>query len=209
MKTVVVMVSESARLPEPVECAVCSTGCPVVLHAEERKNLGGCNEEANRCMNIARARNVARDLALRYDAGHFLFLDSDVVPPRDVVEKLSRHCLPVVGGWFPARGRAFWVGGRWVADNVLLQFPRPIPGLTRTDLISLGCTLLQRCVLERFEFEAGVDKYCFDIHKNARFLADSGAFSNRLVDSGIGMFLDGNVVCQHLNQVNQFYEQTY
>src|SRR6185369_2757618 len=44
------------------------------------------------------ARNLIREMVLRGDYSHLLFLDQDVILPADGLERLLAHRLPVVSG---------------------------------------------------------------------------------------------------------------
>lgn len=82
--------------------------------AETVRQLGGTvwnyliNETANRVTNDARlagicaGRNLAHEYAQRdRDISHILFLDTDLQPPVDAIDRLLRLDHPVVGGHVP------------------------------------------------------------------------------------------------------------
>jgi hypothetical protein len=138
--------------------------------------------------NATHTRNEARDVALKSDCSHFLWIDSDVVPPPDVIEKLSKMKSEVAGGWYPVRDREKILDGRWVAGTFNekgefsnYHFPWVIKdgdpdthpfgdqmlnlktmtykyAPTISHMAPLGCLLMSRDVLELLEFEDGTDQ---------------------------------------------------
>lgn len=196
--TLIVTVSQEENLHPEVEVAQRKLGVSRLHHVAPRATLHE-EPEKNRCINIAKARNTARDLALRYRAEQYLFLDSDVVPPPNTVEALSATGCEAVGGWFPTRSGKEWVGGFWLRQNVFKLYKDVLAGLTITDLLSLGCALISRRILERVRFRAGIDRFVQNERGEWFHIADSGEFSRSLHSMGVPAYLDGNVVCKHLN----------
>jgi len=184
--------------PEPpVMIAMLAQGVPYIMN--EALPVEGLHHEPakNKCINIAKNRNEVRKLALTTDATHFLWMDSDVIMPKHTVEALLAHKLPAVGAWIPAKGGG-WIGGRLMQPMLFAQFAAPSDGLTKTDLLSMGCTLLERSVLEQFEFEPGINQVYFTLDGRVCHLADGGNYTRRLSKAGIQAYLDGSVRCQHL-----------
>lgn len=205
----IVMVKEPGPLPAEVAGWVRGTGMPLVLHESEREALNE-QPERNRCLNIARARTEAfRKACGEYPGAEYFFsLDADVVPPAGALARLAgnmdlmRMACPLswgaLGGWFPAKRGGVWTGGRYVADHEFRHFPAPQAGFCETDLLSLGCTLVRRKLVEGHVFDAGIDRVVRNGAGEWCQLADSGAFSNRLNAMGVRMFLDGGVIARHL-----------
>jgi hypothetical protein len=93
---------------------------------------------------VAEARNRCIELAREYDAGHLLFLDSDMVFPRTTLQRLLAHGKDIVGATYakrvapyPALGVAL-EGGRVEADGALAEM-RHLP---------TGCMLLRMAVFD-------------------------------------------------------------
>ena len=140
--------------------------------------------------NATHTRNQARKHALKTDATHFLFIDSDVAPPPDTIQELLSMDTEVAGGWYPVRsGKNIlpdrWVAGTWVDHDVFANYHFPWvikPGdpdthpygdrvydlstgtfrkdPIKSDLAPLGCVMISRDVLELMEFEDGTDQFC-------------------------------------------------
>lgn len=199
-KVIIAMISMVDKLHPAVERFVASTGMEMFRFVAPRVPGLHSDPEKNRCVNIANARNVVREEVLKRDAAYYFWLDDDVVPSRGAVHHLVSHKKPAVGGWFQMRSGSAWVGGRWVADHVFQHFFKPEKSLVKTDLLSLGCALVRRDVLQAVSFDPGIDRVCTVANGTTCHLADSGDFSDKLLGMGIQPYLDGSVVCRHLER---------
>lgn len=119
------------------------------------------------------------------DVEWVLSLDSDVLPPPDVVERLlktaedrrlTKQPYEVVGGWIPLKGKSTLLGldpkthkvvkkeqvQRYIAGVItdekkfMYVFPRNYKTVL-SDIAPLGCCLIRREVLERVPFESGCE----------------------------------------------------
>lgn len=176
----------------------------------------------NKYENCSRNREVARHRALATDSDYFLFLDDDIVLPKDAVSVFVKMAAEktfnvpesmerihpgirrsvgkeVLGGYYPILNTNRYVCGRWVADNTFLNFTNVQAGLRKTDLVGLGCAFISRRVLESVPFEAGTNLFCHDATTGREMIVgECGVFGNRLAELGVPMFMCGEVVCQHL-----------
>jgi hypothetical protein len=151
--------------------------------------------------NCHRNRNEARERALKSDADYFLFLDDDVVLPQRALATLLAQRKEVVGGYYPILGTDKYVCGRWVADNTFCNFLCIQPGLTKSDIVGLGCALISRNVLEKVPFEGGTNLVCKDVRTGQDMIVgECGMFGNRVADLGIPMYMCGEVLCEHLKR---------
>jgi hypothetical protein len=94
---------------------------------------------------VAEARNRCVELAREHAADFLLFLDSDMVFPRDTLRRLLTHDRDIVGATYPKRvaphaalGAAL-VDGRVEEDGVLVEM-RHLP---------TGCLLIRMAVFDR------------------------------------------------------------
>ena len=118
----------------------------IQIHVEEARPIHDHESPISKCaLNATHTRNLARRKALKTTHSHFLFLDSDVAPPLDVVEQLLAMKNEAAGGWYPARDgrqilgakwvkndrneqichRGRYVAGRWVKENVFANYHCP------------------------------------------------------------------------------------
>jgi hypothetical protein len=94
------------------------------------------------------ARNCAVMDCLRGGYSHLFFLDSDVIPPSNVVYRLLKHNKPIISGLYyrrsPPHGAPVMIrNGTW--------FTNYVPGSTvEVDMVGAGCLLLSREFLEHF-----------------------------------------------------------
>jgi len=140
--------------------------------------------------NSTHTRNKARGELLKKDFTHFLWIDSDVVPPPDTVEQLLKMGTDAAGGWYPIRSGQTILPDRWVAGTFNEEgefsnyhFPwvikegdpdtHPLGDMvmdirtkkfrrepTISHLAPLGCLMLSREVMELLEFQDGTDQSC-------------------------------------------------
>jgi len=149
-----------------------------------------------------------------------------VVPPADVIEQLLFIGRPVVGGWYPLKGRTDrWVAGLWVGDGSAFNhcgFPRvckpserdwapygcmkyfPKTGRREMDpwisgIAPLGCVLVAREVMELIPFRAGINEQYYDVERKGNgILGDCGAFADDLLSVGESVAMSHRVVCEHV-----------
>lgn len=146
----------------------------------------------------ARTKIVSKFLA-QPDFTHLLFIDSDVVPPYNVIEHLYKHDLDVVAGNYPLyikkqiHSAAFDLeDGKYVPCSVNET------GVKEVAAIGLGCVLLKREVIEK-----AVQYACFQLRygmKDGKFdMLDSEdiTFSKVLRKCGFKIHCDFDQICDH------------
>lgn len=144
---------------------------------------------------LSMARQVICDLALKDGATHLLFVDSDIITPPDLAQRLMRHAKPVVSAlyyartdpWNPVAAEHPVPGGfEAISHEVAAQ-----PGLMRVWCVGFGACLIHADVLRHlsksgplFEFACreGEDMY----------------FARRCEAADIGIWLDRDTVCGHV-----------
>lgn len=163
------------------------------------------NPLKRRHWNCADAKEKARKQALKTDSEFFLFCDSDVVLPKNALSefmlqakqgnKIRYHAQ---GGWYQLTNN-LWSGGRWVADHVFQSFTAPGQSVTITEKIELGCAFLSREIFEKLSFEDGENIGIKDRY-GWRSACDCMAWSNKALDAGYQLYMNGHVVCKHLKK---------
>ncbi|MFH1971934.1 MAG: hypothetical protein ABIJ18_00475 [archaeon] len=140
---------------------------------------------------IVNSRNILRKKMLDEGYDYFLSLEQDVIPPKDVIERLLGYGKKVVSGVVFSR-----IGGKilplvWKENNEEIEFYQPEEmepsRLERVRSVSMGCLLIHKSVLEDIEFRYEKDKKCFD----------DMFFSNDLYDRKIGVYIDTGLKCKH------------
>ncbi len=157
---------------------------------------------------LAKARNYLRRAFLSEDYDYMFHLESDLLPPKDIIERLMEEEKLIITGMYEigVEGTNFTLGKGtfWEFDHegrnplIHLAFPTPPERLTpekiaRNDTAftrqlkphewetfidgtvkqvggcGLGCTLIHRDILERFDFRADIQ---FSFHDDVLFYAD-------------------------------------
>jgi len=148
---------------------------------------------------IVHSRNILRKIVLEKGYDYFLSLEQDVIPPKDVIEKLIRHEKKVVSGVYFSRykinGKIMYLPLLWKEkkDNKkLMRFLKPeeIEGdkLIKIKKCGLGCVLIRRDVLEKIKFRYVEEILCFD----------DMFFCEDVEKNGFGLYCDASVKCKHL-----------
>src|SRR3989344_5594002 len=151
---------------------------------------------------VVRSHNLLREYALKNNYDYLLVLDQDVIPPRDVIERLIIHKKDAISAlffghhnilneenrimafaWVFMEREEHWGNVRYLKDNEIFS-----NNLIEIAFAGMGCILLNRNILEKIEFrydpniDAWDDRWLgYDIHqKNFNF------------------YLDPTVKCRHL-----------
>lgn len=151
---------------------------------------------------IAAQYNEARRLTLEggYDA--LLTVECDMLPPPNAIRRLSRAGADVAYGLYilrrpPWEWSAYSVVqgmGAWPLSQVPERAAREWGEVVDVDGIGLGCTLIQRPVLERLRFRAdGL------LHQDGNRSYCDWYFASDARDAGFTQRCDTAVVCGHVH----------
>ncbi len=157
-------------------------------------------------LRVERSRNKLREEFLRRDYDYFLSLEQDVIPPKDVIERLVKHEKDVVAGvyYYPFKIRIVDKNNRLIKITKKLmaavslinpaneKVMRPCPPeetigkrVIKVRGIGLGCCLISRKTIERIKFRwTNID--------------DAQNFSNDCWSQGIEIYVDTSVKCVHM-----------
>jgi len=121
------------------------------------------------------------------------------------INKKKKHCL---AGWYKRNEydpnkKEKDVGETWcscvfVADNTVNYFLHPQRSLIKADLIGLGCCFISRELLSKIKFRGELTHCIKDINNIELSLDESGNFSNDIYKLGYDIFMNGDVICEHL-----------
>lgn len=153
---------------------------------------------------VSYARNMAvKEFMEDESCTHLLFMDSDNVPPIDVIPKLLRHNKLVVSGWYNARsGSGLPVvfkrskhGWSNFTYEELLSNAQP-DGLTMVDGVGAGILMIKR---ETFEVLNTLEPFLehYSIKQGSRYQGEDLYFGNLLKDHGIPIYVDATVRALH------------
>jgi hypothetical protein len=152
------------------------------------------------------ARNYIHSVYLeKFKTSHLFMLDSDVIPPPDVVTTLLMHKKPIIGGWYrkketfnykdmegnpqiTARPVVYdWAreqdGKYWFTNR--LEEGR---GVEKIGGIGMGCVLMSH------ELAAQLGPRPYDMNSGGEDLV----LCKKIMDLGVDLFVDWSVACAHV-----------
>ncbi|NCB27352.1 MAG: glycosyltransferase [Bacteroidia bacterium] len=149
--------------------------------------------------NIAQIRNLMADYAINHGFDYMLWVDSDIILPRDTLEKMLASGKDIISGLYVQRlpdktipEVYIWRGNRLVNADVA--------ELTGEDLISVwgvgfGCVLTKTNVLRdigypQFEYKNSLD--------HANTVSEDVDFCLKARRKGYDIFLDPTIQCKHI-----------
>ena len=156
---------------------------------------------------VTRDHNIIRDKVLDGGYDYLLILDQDVIPPRDVIEKLMKHDKDIISGLYfghhdingEAKVMPFaWVFSKeindWNNTGYLIEKEIWEEQLLKIAFAGMGCILIKREVLEKINF---------------RYLLEMDAWDDRWLGvdvwaNGFEYYLDNSVKCKHLYLKRKF-----
>lgn len=152
--------------------------------------------------SIIESRNILRDYAIKNNFDYFLSLEQDVIPPKDIIEKLLAHNKKVVSALYYTSKTLEKVNGDKEQIRVgvaFIQLPNKnvywlLPELIEEKKLSavyatgLGCILIHKDILNKVKFRYEKNQSAFD----------DIWFSEDTKKQGYKVWLDTNIECQHL-----------
>lgn len=163
------------------------------------------------------ARNGFVEEFLKSDCDMIWFLDSDVVPPKHVLDLVTMHGdewklagapYPVFmqppGGEHPAVVMCVYKGtnGKGLVPTVV-----PMHGTEFVDGLATGCLFIKREVLE--QMEAPYFEFKFDPKTRMPVEGEDLGFCLKMKEKGIPFFVDYGMVCKHYKNVDLLEVNNY
>lgn len=148
---------------------------------------------------IAEGHNILRKKVLDEGYDYLFLLDSDVIPPKDVIERLMSHGKKVISGLYfnpkTVQGKKLILPVIRVGipgDKEHWEMPPDnlwqSKKLIRIVCAGTGCLLIHRDILERFEF-------WYDSNGKG---TDDIFFFKSLLDADVECYCDTSIICHHL-----------
>ncbi|MBI2508198.1 glycosyltransferase [Candidatus Woesearchaeota archaeon] len=147
---------------------------------------------------IITSRNILRQKVLDGNYDYFLSLEQDVIPPKDVIERLLQHKKRVVTGvyfnYINTKKGVELAPVVWSKVNLEKEeryFLKPSElnrGLIKIAMSGVGCILMHRSVLEKIKFRYEKQYPAFD----------DIFFGLDCRDNKIEIYADTNMICRHL-----------
>ncbi len=159
-------------------------------------------------MPFDHARNAICDHALSIGVEQVFMLDSDVIPPNDVILRLQKWSLPIVSGMYCRRSPPATVpvaikNGTWLQEVPPPNHPYP---LVEVDVVGAGCLLIQTNLLRDLPpitpefgkrwFDWRVDRQ--HLYPPGEALSEDFSFNVHCRKNGIPIYLDTSIRCHHV-----------
>ena len=187
MTKVMVIIPTAGSVKPETEEAVRNLRSDELMIHECKPTHNHENRFAKTALNATQTRNEARKIALKSACTHFLWIDSDVVPPPNTIDQLLKMENDSAAGWYPVRDDNQIIEDRWVAGTFTddgefanYHFPwvvkdgdpdtHPYGDLvmdirtkkfrrqpTISHLAPLGCLMITREIMELLEFQHGTN----------------------------------------------------
>jgi len=192
------MSKPDSGLPEQpkVMVAMPTRGWPWVhsiLYAQKLANQQGTGLAIGMGQPVALMRNRLVRVFLKSDCTHLFFIDDDVVPPDNALERLLAVNRPVATGLYPMT-----LMGRFVASiKSLHDTDWPETWGRETFPVrhcGLGCVLIRRDTFERM----GFPWFNWPEEEDGTNMGEDVWFCNRARKAGLQIFCDGTVICGHV-----------
>ena len=158
--------------------------------------------------SIVHSRNIIRQKFLDGNYDYFLSLEQDVIPPKDIIERLLANKKNVISAVYYTFYRFFgvpklrpliWKDVEGQPDKMQFMTPEcrsalnsPIPIIKKLKACGLGCLLIHRSILEKIEFRVPENYSTFD----------DFMFCEDVRKLGEQVWADLSVQCDHL--VNKY-----
>jgi hypothetical protein len=143
------------------------------------------------------AREKLGEIAVSVGAHHVFFLDSDIVTPPDVINRLLKHDLPFVSGLYVRRHHPPF-------NEMLRKHPdgyQPIAdgeyekgALVSCDAVGLGCSLVKTDVFKDIERPW----FRWTEHSAQRGASEDFYFCKKVRATGFKIHCDTSIGCKHI-----------
>ena len=147
---------------------------------------------------IIASRNILRQKVIDGNYDYFFSLEQDVIPPKDVIERLLQHKKRVITGIYfnyihvkKSIGLAPVVWSKVNMEKEERYFLKPSElnkGLIKIAMSGLGCILIHRSILEKIKFRYEKKYPAFD----------DIFFGLDCKKNKINIYADTNLACKHL-----------
>lgn len=158
---------------------------------------------------IAQNRNKLADYALTKNCTHILYIDNDVVIPKDALKNLLEHDREAVFGYYARRSKKGIYEGqvsvyktgessytKKFLDTELRDLRESGEYLVRIHGGGMGCALIKTSVLKNMDFP--YFRYIEYSGPRRNVLGEDLYFCNQLKDNGIPIYVDTRVGCGHI-----------
>lgn len=151
--------------------------------------------------NIAQVRNLMADTAIRRKFEYMLWIDSDIIVPKDALMKLVGHEKECVAGVYIQRRPDIEVPevyireGEGVRNASLMEIGQN--GLVEVAACGFGCMLTKTEVLKKIGYPQFEYKNSLD---HTYTISEDVDFCRKAANNGASIFVDTSVKCGHVGQ---------
>ncbi len=149
---------------------------------------------------IVASRNILRQKVIDEDYDYFFSLEQDVLPPADILEKLTAHNKKVISAVYfadnviPGETLSRLIPLAYILEDEKTLSMRPLnegelwkkPGLMKVVSAGLGCVLIHREILKEIQFRHDLDSF------------DDRWFFIDAYHKKIPVYVDTSIKCKHL-----------
>lgn len=176
------------------------------LRREGYRKVHGVPRRGNSRIALGQASEYIRNYAIKNNFDYIMWIESDLLPPPNIIERLLAHKKPIVGAVYeigfdwskdsPRRPLIYHVSKSESGEEYLDILPRHEGysmlnrGLIRTPAMGLGCCLMHKDIFTQYPF-----KYS----KNTKLHTDS-IFYYELWKDKVEVWVDSDIVIYHENQ---------
>lgn len=170
-------------------------------HTKKRFSTGLIN-----CDNtyIEQARNTLIDLFIKKPADYLFFLDSDMLVPQDIIERLIEHDKDVVSAIYFGRsqsGETHAMASKKINETYknITSFPK---GLIEVDAVGLGsCLIKKKVILELAEKLVDEPFFMNKFISRQEVIGEDFYFCEILKKNGYNIFVDPATQCGHIGGI--------
>ena len=150
---------------------------------------------ADKAMNrVVAARNMIRAYALNSEINYLLFIDADIIAPKNIAKKLSKSEKDIITGLgIILQGIVPIPAAKILKGDTYYAFPKEkINGeVHEVDLTGLGCCLISKRILNKIRFRCERD------NEGKLIKSEDHCFSLDCKDAAKRIFFDTSVVTHH------------
>lgn len=173
------------------------------IEYQKRKDNMMALYEATRFAAQGRNNVIYKTLESLPGATHVFFIDKDVLPPMDAIERLLAHDKDVVVGATPIyKGEPVWSVMKYTPEETIDNIFNPIPykelpkKLFRAHHFGGTTVLIKRHVLEKMQYPWYQDVFA----PGALLLGQDLFFTAKAKQMGFELWCDPIVKCEHIRQ---------
>jgi len=177
------------------------------LKREGYKKVVHVDRGENSRQALARSSNYIREYAIKNDYDYVLMIETDLLPPLDIIERLLKHNKDVVGVLYfiglensktvPKRLCLYEYNSVPNYEHMLIKMV-PLEeniyyikkGLKQVAGMGFGCTLFSKKIFSEIEYK----------YSNRHSLHSDTIFYLELAQKGIPVFCDTDILVPHFNQ---------